>query len=77
VRHEGLQRMTREFQGMTNRLAIALVLAASVVALGVALGAHGRTGAEPWLRVLFTLGFVFSLAFGAWLLASVWRAGRR
>lgn len=77
VRHEGLDRLSREFQGMTNRLALAMVLAASVVALGVALGVHGLPGIEGYVRVLFALGFVFSLAFGFWLLAAIWRAGRR
>jgi len=77
VRHEGLERMTREFQGMTNRLALAMVLAASVVALGVALGVHGLRGIEGLIRVLFTFGLLFSLASGLWLIASIWRAGKR
>jgi len=77
VRHEGLDRLTHEFEGMTNRLAIAMILAASVVALAVALGVHGPNGFEPYLRALFTLGFVFSLAFGLWLLLGILRSGRR
>lgn len=77
VRHEGLERLAREFEGMTNRLAVAMILAASVVALAVALGVHGRQGIEPYLRALFALGFIFSLVFGGWLLASIWRSGRR
>lgn len=76
VRHEGLERLTHEFQGMTNRLALAMVLAASVVGLAVALGVHGLAGIEPFIRVLFVLGFLFSLAFGAWLIVSIWKAGR-
>jgi hypothetical protein len=62
---------------MTNRLALAMVLAASVVALGVALGVHGLPGIEGHVRILLALGFLFSLAFGAWLVASIWRAGRQ
>lgn len=31
---------------------------------------------ERHLTWLFTLGFVFSLAFGAWVLVNIWRAGR-
>ena len=76
VRHQGLERLTSEFQGMTNRLALAMVLAASVVGLAVALGVHGLAGIEPFIRVLFTLGFLFSLAFGLWLVVSIWKAGR-
>jgi ubiquinone biosynthesis protein len=77
VHHEGLDRLTREFEGMTNRLALALVLAASVMALAVSLGVHGLPGIEPYVRILLGLGFAFSLGFGVWLLASIWRSGRR
>jgi ubiquinone biosynthesis protein len=77
MRHEGLERLAQEFQRMTNRLAMAVVLAASVVALGVGLGANGGMDATPFLKWLFGLGFFFSLTFGIWLLGSVWRAGRR
>jgi ubiquinone biosynthesis protein len=75
VRHEGLERFAHELQGMTNRLALAMLVAASVVALGVALGFQG--GAAPYLRWLFALGFLFSLAFGAWVLASIWSSRHR
>lgn len=76
VHHEGLERLAVEFQGMTNRLALAVILAASVVALGLALGtrAVAGTGAVVWL---FRLGLIFSLAFGAAVVWSMWRAPRR
>ncbi len=77
VRHEGLDRFAHELQGMTNRLSLSMLLAASVVALAVALGVNGMPGVERYVRVLFALGFLFSLAFGAWLLVSILRAGRR
>jgi ubiquinone biosynthesis protein len=77
VRHEGLERFAQELQGMTNRLALAMILAASVVALGVALGFQGSVRFAPYLQWLFGLGFIFSLAFGAWVLLSIWKAGRR
>ncbi len=77
VRHEGLERFAVELQGMTNRLALAMILAASVVALGVALGFQGGAGFTPYLRWLFALGFLFSLAFGAWVLASIWTSRHR
>lgn len=77
VRHEGLTKFALELQGMTNRLALALILAASVVALGVAIGFQGPAGFAPYLRWLFGLGFFFSLAFGAWVLLSIWRSRGR
>jgi ubiquinone biosynthesis protein len=77
VRHERLEEVTREFQRMTNRLSMALVVAASVVALSLAMAVQPTTLLRGQLGWLFTLGFVFTLAFGLWLLLSVWRAGKR
>ena len=77
VRHERLEEVTREFQRMTNRLAMAFVLAASVVAMAVAMGAQQDAEMRSFLRWVFMLGFVFTLGFGLWLLVSVWRAGKR
>src|SRR5580765_2313445 len=77
VRHERLDEVTREFQRMTNRLSMALVVAASVVALSVAMAVQPTTLLRGHLGWLFTLGFVFTLAFGLWLLLSVWRAGKK
>jgi ubiquinone biosynthesis protein len=74
---DGLESLTNQLQRMTNRLAIAVVLAASVVALGIALGVRRLPGLERYLDWLFSLGFVFSLAFGLWLIVSILRAGRR
>jgi hypothetical protein len=62
---------------MTNRLSLAMILAASVVALAVALGTHRAGDFQRYLDWLFLLGFVFSLGFGVWLLISILRAGRR
>jgi ubiquinone biosynthesis protein len=77
VRHEGITAFADQLQRMTNRLALAVVLAASVVALGVSLGVRRLSGLERYTDWLFTLGFVFSLGFGLWLVLSIWRAGRK
>jgi ubiquinone biosynthesis protein len=77
MRTDGLESLSNQLQRMTNRLAIAVVLAASVVALGIALGVRRLPGLERYLDWLFSLGFVFSLAFGLWLIVSILRAGRR
>jgi len=77
VRHERLEEVTREFQRMTNRLSMAFVLAASVVAMAVAMGAQQDAEMRGFLRWVFLLSFVFTLGFGLWLLVSVWRAGRK
>jgi hypothetical protein len=62
---------------MTNRLALAVILAASVVALGLAIGVRGIRHGETLVEWLFRLGIVFSLVFGAGLLWSMWRGPRR
>jgi hypothetical protein len=78
VHHEGLEAFASQFQRMTNRLALAVVLAASVVALALALGVRWQTGGHGrYIEWLFRLGLMFSLGFGAALLWSMWRAPRR
>jgi predicted unusual protein kinase regulating ubiquinone biosynthesis (AarF/ABC1/UbiB family) len=77
VDHTGLEHVTREFQRMTNRLALAIILGASVIALGIAAGIRLVPALEPIIGWLFRLGLVFSLALGASVLWGMWRAERR
>ena len=77
VRHERLEAVTREFQHMTNRLSLAMILASSVVALAVALVANRGAEVQRYMDWLFLFGFVFSLGFGVWIMVSILRAGRR
>jgi ubiquinone biosynthesis protein len=77
VQHQGLERVTREFQRMTNRLALSVILAASVVALGIAAGVRQQLEGDPVLVWLLRLGLLFSLIFGVTVIWGIWRAGRR
>jgi ubiquinone biosynthesis protein len=77
VQHQGLERVTREFQRMTNRLALSVILAASVVAVGIAAGIRGAGAGDPILAWLLRLGLLFSLGFGIAVIWGMWRAGRR
>ena len=77
VQHRGLDRVTREFQRMTNRLALSVILAASVVAVGIAAGVRREVTGDPVLAWLLRLGLVFSVAFGFSVIWGIWRAGRR
>lgn len=77
IRHERLEEVTREFQGMTNRLSMALIVAASVVALSVGMGVRDGGEIREYLRWLFVFGFVFTLFFGLWLVITIWRSGKR
>jgi ubiquinone biosynthesis protein len=77
VNHRGLERVTQEFHRMTNRLALSVILGASVVALGMAVGIRHVPALEPVIAWIFKLGLLFSLLFGASVLWGIWRAGRR
>ncbi len=77
VDHRGLDHVTREFQRMTNRLALSIILGASVVALGIAVGIRPGPQLEPVIGWVFRLALLFSLLFGVSVLWGIWRAGRR
>ncbi|HEV2105963.1 MAG TPA: AarF/ABC1/UbiB kinase family protein [Candidatus Eisenbacteria bacterium] len=77
VRHEGLSRFSHDLQGMANRIAIAVVLGATIVALGLALVVVHPAGWGRLAGQVFGIAFTASLAFGAWLMLSIWRSGRR
>jgi ubiquinone biosynthesis protein len=76
VTHRGIENFTREFQGMTNRLALSIILGASVVALGLAVGIRNVPRLEPMVGWLLRFGLFFSLAFGATVLWGIWRSGK-
>lgn len=77
VQHEGLERFSNQLQRMFNRLALAVVLAASVVAMALALGVRAFPAGSAYLSWMFRIGLLFSLVFGAALVWSMWRAPRR
>lgn len=76
VSHEGVPELTRQLQRMTNRLALSILLAATIIALGLGMVVYHPPGWEQYVGWLFGLAFVFTLGFGAWLMVSIWRAGR-
>lgn len=77
VTHRGLETVTREFQRMTNRLALSVILAASVVALGMAAGIRHVPEWESVIGWIFQFGLMFSLLFGAIVVWGIWRSSRR
>lgn len=76
VDHRGLENATREFQRMTNRLVLAMLLAASIVALGLAAGIRMVPALEPAVDWLFKIALLFSLALGVSVLWGMWRSGK-
>lgn len=76
INHEGRREFTRQLQQMTNRLALAILLAAIIVALGLVMLVYHPPGWERYGGWLVGLTFLFSLGFGAWIMWAIWRAGR-
>ena len=73
---EELAMSLRQLQKMANRLAIAIILGATIVSFGMIVGVFRPEISEPVLAPMFLIGFIFSLGFGVWLVWSIWRSGR-
>ena len=76
VNHEGLDELTRQFQRMTNRLVLTILLGATIVALGLVMTIYHPPGWEQYGGLIFGLGFLFALGLGAWLMWKIWIPGR-
>ncbi len=68
--------LVSQFQKMTNRLALSMLLGAVIIALALALVVFHPATWQAFGEVIFTLAFISSLAFGAWLMWSIIRSGR-
>lgn len=73
---EGLREFTSQMQKMTNRLALSVLLAATIIALGMVMVVYHPVTWQRIGEIVFGLAFVSSLAFGIWLMVSIWRSGR-
>ncbi len=76
IKVDELNTSIRQMQKMANRLAIAIILGATIVSFGLIIGIYRPPFSEQLLGPMFLLGFVFSLAFGAWLVWSIVWSGR-
>jgi ubiquinone biosynthesis protein len=76
VNHEGLHELIRSLQRMTNRLALAVLLSATLVALGLMMVVYHPPGWEQYAGYVFGFAFFLALGFGALLMWRIWRAGR-
>jgi ubiquinone biosynthesis protein len=68
--------LVSQFQKMTNRLALAMLLAAVITALALVLVVFHPATWQAFGEIIFTLAFFSSLAFGAYLMWSIIRSGR-
>lgn len=71
-----MQGLLGQFQKMTNRIALSMLLAAIIVALAVVLIIYHPDEWQAMGEFIFGFAFLSSLAFGAWLVWSIIRSGR-
>lgn len=71
-----LQSLLGQFQKMTNRLTLSMLLSAVIIALALVLVVYHPATWQSFGDIIFGLAFVSSLAFGAWLMWSIIRSGR-
>jgi ubiquinone biosynthesis protein len=77
VHYEGLDELRLEMKAVVNRITLSVLLAATIIALGLAMVAYHPAGWERIASVLFAVAFPLSLVFGALLMVSIWRSGWR
>ena len=76
INHEGLHELIRSMQRMTNRLALAVLLAATIVALALTMVVYHPPGWERYAGYVFGFAFFLALRLGALLMWRIWRAGK-
>ncbi len=75
VNDAGQDEFTRQVKSSANRLSLAILLAALIVALGLVMTIYHPPGWDRFGGCLFGLAFLLSLGFGACLMWSIWRSG--
>lgn len=76
VNREGLDELTRQFQRMTNRLVLTILLGATIAALGLIMTIYHPSGWEQYGGLIFGVGFLFALGSGPRLTWKIWVSGR-
>ena len=76
VNHEGLSDFALQLHRMVNRLALTILLASTVLVLGLMMMIYHPPGWEIYGGWLFGLAFLFSLGLGIWMMWTIWRSGR-
>jgi ubiquinone biosynthesis protein len=77
VDYEGQDELLHEMKRMVNRISLSILLAATIIALGLAVVAYQPATAAHIVDGFLSVAFPLSLVFGALLMVSIWRSGRR
>lgn len=72
-----MERALSRLEGLANRLALAMLASAFVVALAVLMAVYHPPGWQVWAELAFGLGLLLTGALGAYLAWSIMRSGRR
>jgi ubiquinone biosynthesis protein len=72
-----MEAILKRLDRLVNRLAVAILLAALIIGLGLIIPRVTTAPLSIWGSALIIAGFVVVLALGVWLLWSMWRAGRK
>jgi ubiquinone biosynthesis protein len=76
LNHQLLDDLIGKLQKMTNRMALAMILSAVIIALSLVLVVYRPQTWQSFGNYLFFFAFLSSIIFGAWLIYSIIRSGR-
>jgi ubiquinone biosynthesis protein len=76
LNHQLLDDLIGKLQNMTNRMALAMILSAVIIALSLVLVVYRPQTMQSFGNYLFFFAFISSIVFGAWLIWSIIRSGR-
>jgi hypothetical protein len=63
-------------QKMANRLALSIIIGATIVSLGMVVRTYLPPELETIGQIFFGAAFLFSVAFGIYIMWSIWKSGR-
>jgi ubiquinone biosynthesis protein len=75
INYDGLKDIMAQLQKMVNRIALSIIIGATVVALGMIMQGYALTE-STFGRIVFGAAFLFSVGFGIYIMWSIWKSGR-
>lgn len=76
-KHQGLEEVSNSFKSGSNRISIALIVAASIIGSSIIVGAGRGTISFFGLPTLGIIGYLVATVFGIWLIVSILSSSRR
>lgn len=76
-KHQGLEEVSNSFRSGSNRISIALIVAASIIGSSIIVGAGRGETSFFGLPTLGIIGYLIATIFGVWLIFSILSSSRR